>query len=105
MPGFVQIVEFTSSRIEEIKELGRPSRTEGSTRPTFRRILATADRDQPGHYFTIVDFDSYDSAMENSGRPETSDFAAKMAALCDGPVIFHNLDVMWEDTGDGTNNG
>ena len=105
MPGFVQIIEFTSSRIKEIEELGRPSRTGGSTAPTFRRIVATADRDHPGHYFTIAEFDSYDSAMENSGRPETSDFAARMAALCDGPVIFHNLDVMWEDTGDGAGSG
>jgi len=105
MAGFVQIVEFTSSRIKEIEELGRPSRTEGNTSPTFRRIIATADRDHPGHYFTIVDFDSFDSAMENSGRPETSEFAAKMAALCDGPVTFHNLDVMWEDSGEGTGNG
>jgi hypothetical protein len=24
-----------------------------------------------------------------------------MAELCDGPVIFHNLDVIWEETGDG----
>ena len=105
MAGFVQIIEFTSSRIKEIEELGRPSRTEGSTAPTFRRIVATADRDHPDHYFTIVDFDSFDSAMENSGRPETSEFAAKMAELCDGPVTFHNLDVMWEDSGDGTGNG
>ncbi|MFB0840306.1 hypothetical protein ACETK3_20175 [Arthrobacter sp. E44] len=105
MPGFVQIIEFTSSRIKEIEELGRPSRTGGSTAPKFRRIVATADRDHPGHYFTIAEFDSYDSAMENSGRPETSDFAARMAALCDGPVIFHNLDVMWEDRGDGAGNG
>jgi inactivated superfamily I helicase len=43
--------------------------------------------------------------MENSGRPETAEFAAKMAELCDGPVIFHNLDVKWEDTGDGADNG
>ena len=105
MAGFVQIVEFTSSRIKEIEELGRPSRTEGNTAPTFRRIIATADRDHPGHYFTSVDFASFDSAMENSGRPETSEFAAKMAALCDGPVTFHNLDVMWEDSGEGTGNG
>ena len=105
MPGFVQIIEFRTSRIKEIEELGRPSRTEGSTTPTFRSIVATADRDHPGTYFTIVEFDSFDSAMENSGRPETSEFAAKMAALCDGPVIFRNLEVMWEDTGDGAGNG
>jgi hypothetical protein len=78
---------LTFSRIKEIDELGRPSRTEGSTAATFRRIVATADRDHTGTYFTIVDFESFDSAMENSGRPETSEFAAKMAELCDGPVI------------------
>lgn len=101
MAGFVQIIEFQTSRIEEIEQLGRPSRTEGTTAPTFRRIIATADRDRPGTYFTIVEFDSYESAMENSSRPETSEFAAKMAALCDGPPIFRNFDVMWEDTGQG----
>jgi len=104
MARFVQIIEFHTSRIEEIEELGRPSRTEGSTPPTFRRIVATADRDHPGTYITIVDFDSFDSAMENSSRPETSEFAAKMAALCDGPVVFRNLDVMWEDTGEAAEN-
>ncbi|TLM85986.1 hypothetical protein [Pseudarthrobacter sp. NamE5] len=105
MAGFVQIIEFRTSRIKEIEELGRPSRTGGSTPATFRRIVATADRDHPGTYFTIVHFDSFDSPMENSGRPETSEFAANMAELCDGPVIFHNLDVIWEDNGDGADNG
>ena len=69
MARFVQIIEFQTSRIEEIEELGRPSRTEGSTAPTFGRIVATADRDRPGTYLTIVEFDSYESAMENSSRP------------------------------------
>jgi quinol monooxygenase YgiN len=100
MARFVQIIEFQSSRIEEIEQLGRPSRTEGTTAPTFGRIMATADRDRPGTYLTIVEFDSYESAMENSNRPETSEFAAKMAALCDGPPVFRNLDVMWEDSGE-----
>ncbi|WP_427017602.1 hypothetical protein ACQCSX_03010 [Pseudarthrobacter sp. P1] len=99
MAGFVQIIEFQTSRIEEILALGRPSQTEGETPPTFRRVLATADRDHPGTYFTIVEFDSYESAMENSNRPETSEFAATMASLCDGPPVFRNLDVQW-DTAD-----
>ena len=100
MARFVQIIEYQTSRIEEIEQLGRPSRTEGTTAPTFRRIVATADRDHPGTYFTIVEFDSYESAMENSNRPETAEFAAQMAALCDGPPVFRNLDVIWEDTGE-----
>ncbi|MET3810643.1 hypothetical protein [Arthrobacter sp. UYEF3] len=100
MARFVQIIEYQSSRADEIEALGRPSRTEGDTAPTFRRIVAAADRDRPGTYFTIVEFDSYESAMENSRRPETADFAAQMAALCDSPPVFRNLDVKWEDTGD-----
>lgn len=105
MAGFVQIIEFKTSRIQEIEELGRPQRSEGGTPSTFRRIVATADRDRPGTYYTIVEFDSYESAMENSGRPETSDFAAKMAALCDEPPVFRNLDVQWEDTGEADATG
>jgi hypothetical protein len=102
MAGFVQIIEFRTSRIKEIEELGRPSRTEGSSPATFRRITATADHDRPGTYYTIVEFDSYESAMENSNRPETSDFAAQFAALCDEPPVFRNLDVQWVDTGETT---
>ena len=99
MAGFVQIIEFQTPRIEEIEKLGTPSRSEGSTPATFRSVTVTADRDRPGSYYTIVEFDSYESAMENSARPETSEFAAKFAALCDGPPVFRNLDVLWSDTG------
>jgi quinol monooxygenase YgiN len=99
MAGFVQIIEFRTSRIEEIEKLGTPSRSEGSTPATFRGVTVTADRDRPGTYYTIVEFESYETAMENSARPETSEFAAKFAALCDGPPVFRNLDVLWSDSG------
>jgi quinol monooxygenase YgiN len=102
MARFVQIIEYQSSRIEEIEALGRPSRTEGDTAPTFRRIVAATDHDRPGTYYTIIEFDSYESAMENSARPETSEFAAQFAALCDSPPVFRNLDIRWEDTGGTT---
>jgi quinol monooxygenase YgiN len=97
MGGFVQIIEFQTSRIDEIRRLGeemQPQRAEG----TVRKLMMTADRDRPGHYVTIVEFDSYESAMENSNRPETSEFAGRMAELCDGPPTFTNLDVsqVWE---------
>jgi hypothetical protein len=97
MAGFVQIVEFTTSRLEEVQALAdemAPERASG----TVRRLTVAADRDRPGYHFSIVEFDSYESAMENSNRPETSEFAAKMAKLCDGPPMFRNLDVRltWE---------
>jgi hypothetical protein len=71
-----------------------PQRSSG----TARRLTMGADRDRPGNFFTIVEFDSYEDAMENSNRPETSEFAAQMAKLCDGPPTFRNVDVQknWE---------
>jgi hypothetical protein len=39
-----------------------------------------------------------DRAMTNSGLPETGEFAEKLAAFCDGPPVFRNLDVQRVDT-------
>ena len=92
MSSFVQIVEFHTSRIDELRTLAEEMNPQ-SGGPMLRRTV-TADRDRPGHYFTILEFDSYESAMEASTRPQTSEFAARMAALCDAPPMFHNLEVL-----------
>jgi hypothetical protein len=105
MAGFMQIIEFQASRTEEIEERGRPPRTRGSSAPTFRRILATADRERPGTYLTIVEFDSTNRPWKTRGRPETSAFAAKMAGRCDGPAIFRKLDVPEEVAGEADAGG
>ena len=35
--------------------------------------------------------------MANSNLPETAEFAAKLASLCDGPPSFRNLEVVREE--------
>ena len=101
MTGFVQIIDFRTSRIDEVQALGDQyvaARTaDGDTRVV--RAVVTADRDDPGRFLNIVEFESYESAMENSARPETDAFAAQMAALCDEPPTFLNLDVRFAWTG------
>jgi hypothetical protein len=50
-------------------------------------------------YFpSIVEFDSYEAAMEASNRPETQEFFGRLSQLMDGPPKFYNLDVVdtWE---------
>ena len=94
MAGFVQIIEFTTSRIDEIKALADEWRDERDDDGPSARGTITSDRDNPSRFFNIVEFESYETAMENSERPETGEFAAKMAELCDGPPKFYNLDVV-----------
>ena len=68
-------------------------RTATEGKRTARRSTLAGDRDRPNTYVTIVEFDSYESAMENSRLPETGEFAQKLGALCDSPPTFRNLDV------------
>jgi quinol monooxygenase YgiN len=94
---FVQIIEFKTSRLEEFSAIFDDwlAKTEG--RRTAARAIQTRDRDQDGVYLHIVEFPSYEQAMENSNRPETAEFAHRLAQLCDGPPVFRNLDVLAED--------
>ena len=92
MGAFVQIVEFTTSKYDEVEALGEEMQAQRESGTTLRGTF-TADRDRPNHYLSIIEFDSAESAMENSNRPETSEFASRMAALCEGAPTFYNLDV------------
>jgi len=94
---FVQTIEFRTSRIDEVNRLMDEwlANNEGSRIPT--RGLVTRDRERDDTYVEIVEFPSYEKAMENSNRPDTTAFAERMAKLCDGPAVFRNLDVVRED--------
>jgi hypothetical protein len=103
MAGFIQIIEFTTTRPEEVKALSeqyRESRkASGDAAPVIRGTF-TADKDRPNTYLNIVEFPSYEAAMENSNHPSTSEFAEKMMVICDGPPKFYNLDLMETWTAD-----
>lgn len=93
MAGFVQIIEFKTSRLNEIRDLAAQMQAQVGSGLALRGIM-TADYERPGYYLHVVEFPSRQAAMENSARPETSDFAQRMAALCDEPPRFYNLDVV-----------
>ncbi len=98
MAGFVQIIEMKTSRIDEVDALIDEIRSWGGPMPVVRATMA-ADRDRPGYYLNIVEFESYEAAMANSERPETTEIAQRMASLCDEPPKFYNLDVRRTDIG------
>jgi hypothetical protein len=92
--GFVQVIEFRSSKIDEMRRVGEEWEAAAGADRKARRVVLCEDRDIPGRYFNIVFFDSYESAMENSQLPVTQELSQKMMALGDGPPTFYNLDVL-----------
>ena len=96
--AFVQIIEFRTSKFDEMRKVGDEWEAAAGTDSRARRRVMCQDRDNPGRYFNIVFFDSYESAMENSNLPVTAEFSKRMMALGDGPPTFYNLDVV-DDVG------
>ena len=93
MGAFVQIVEYQTSRYDEVKAMADQYRESIAGKGGPRHVTMTSDRDRPGTFVTVAHFDSYDAAMANSNAPETQQFAEQMQKLCDGPATFRNLDV------------
>jgi hypothetical protein len=92
--SFVQLVEMKTSNPEDLQALNNEwiERTEG--RRTAQQTLVCKDRDHEGTYVMVVEFPSYEAAMENSRLPETSEFAERLAKICDEPLVYRNLDVI-----------
>jgi hypothetical protein len=91
--AFIQLIEVVTDRQNEIEALVAEWRDQTAGRRRARRGTLTEDRDQPGRYVQIVEFDSYGDAMANSSLPETAAFAERLAKLCNQPPAFRNLDV------------
>ena len=102
MPAFVQLVEMSTSRIDEMRKFNEEWRA-ANPDSLFDWSIVAADRDHPGKYVAIVQFESYEVAMRNSDDPRTAEFAAKMEELSDGPPTFRNLDVVLTESGRMTN--
>ena len=96
--SFVQIIEYRTSDPDGMRAADEEWRTASEGKRTARRAITTRDRNDPNRYLTIVFFDSYESAMENSNLPETAKAAAAFQQHSDGPPTFHDLDVIDDES-------
>jgi hypothetical protein len=96
--GFVQIIEFRTSKFDEMQKIGNEWEAAAGADSTAQRRVLCQDRDDPGRYWNVVFFDSYDDAMKNSELPVTQEFSQRMMQLADGPPTFRNLDVVEDRT-------
>jgi quinol monooxygenase YgiN len=93
MAGFVQIVQYKTSKFDEVQKLADNFRDQTAGRRTVTRVMVGRDRDNAGQFMTIAEFPSYEEAMKNNELPETQEFSAAMMKLADGPPTFYNLDL------------
>jgi hypothetical protein len=91
--AFIQIIDFRTKRLDEGKRHVEEYLTKTEGRRTARRSILCQDRDDADHYLNIVFFDSYESAVENSNLPETSELAGKLGELADAQE-FINLEIL-----------
>jgi hypothetical protein len=91
--SFIQVIEFTTTRPDEVEALVREWRTQTEGRRSAQRGTFTKDREKPNTYLQIVEFPSFEDAMANSELSETARFADRLSELCEGPMTFRNLDV------------
>ena len=94
---FAQIIEFTTSRIDEFNTRldAWMVKSEGNRIP--HRAVLRRDRDAENVYLLMVEFSSHERGMENSSRPETGEFAAFLSEISEGALKFRNLDVLREE--------
>jgi hypothetical protein len=93
MGRFVQVIEWKTSKIDEVlKFLEEWRQSHPDMGPT--RVLLCGDRDNQGSYMNVVEFESYEAAMKNNEDPATQEFAQRLASLADGSPTFHNMDVV-----------
>ena len=93
MAGFVQIIQYKTSKFDDMQKVIDKFRQETAGKRTTTRAMMCRDRDNAGQFMTIVEFPSYEAAMKNNDLPETAQFAEQMAKLCDAPPTFRNLDL------------
>jgi hypothetical protein len=93
MTGFIQIMEFQTDDIDAVERFATDMVEQRGDRLLATRSTVCSDRDRPGTFLVIVEFESYGEAMRNSEDPETSRYATQLVSLLDGEPSFRNLDV------------
>jgi hypothetical protein len=91
---FRQIIEFRTSRIDDFNAYLDVWITRSEGRRIPHQAVVSKDRDAEDLYLLTVEFSSHAVGMENSGRPETGEFAAFLSSIAEGSLGFRNLDVL-----------
>ncbi|MGW1136350.1 ester cyclase [Streptomyces zhihengii] len=94
---FVQIIDYKTADFDGMNSVMERWVEQTKGKRTTGHAVTGKDRTDSRHYVDIVEFNSYEEAMENSHLPETDKMFQEMVALCDGMPSFTDLDVVREE--------
>lgn len=95
--GFIQTIDVATPDGGALTEhLAAWHAEQRGVAPGYQGYRLLADRDRPGRFMIVVDFNSAADAKANDGRPETAAWAAKLAELTTAAPIFGNFDCLAE---------
>jgi predicted ester cyclase len=91
------MIDCRTSRFDELDRLMDTWVEQTQGKRTATHSMVGKDRSATDHYVEIIEFPSYEEAMENSRLPETERTFREMVALCDGMPAFTDLDVLRDE--------
>ncbi|MEU5519127.1 ester cyclase [Streptomyces sp. NPDC093250] len=91
---FVQLIDCRTNQFEEMDRLMDQWVEQTQGKRTATHAMVGKDHSDPGHVVEIVEFPSYEEAMQNSQLPETNQIFREMVDLCDGMPTFTDLEVV-----------
>ncbi|MCX5050476.1 MULTISPECIES: ester cyclase [unclassified Streptomyces] len=94
---FVQIIDCRTSRFDDMNRLMDTWVEQTRGKRTATHSVIGKDRADGSHFIEIVEFPSYEEAMQNSSLPETDKIFREMVALCDEMPTFTDLDVVRDE--------
>jgi hypothetical protein len=92
--SFIQIIEFRTSKFDEVQALDHKWEQDTEGTRTLRRSIVCRDRNDPKRHLVLAFFDSAESAQVNADLPATTDFAKRVEELVEAPLEFWDLDVV-----------
>lgn len=100
---FIQLVEFGSrSSANDLREALDTWLGESHGKRSLQMAVVAAERDNPGHYWEVLEFGSEEDAKRAVELPETKAAFERWTKLLDGEPVFHNLDVVQQFGGPTT---
>ena len=91
---FIQSMEIVTRHLPEAEALAKEWSAQTEGRRTAIRSTTARDLSGTDSYLLLVEFPDAEAARRNSDLPETGEFAAKLAALCEGTIGYRDLDVV-----------